>query len=307
MHEGKALHLCYLDESGGYEPPDSSPAATPVMVLLGMILDSAVVPALTRDFLNLKRRHFPGRFNSGHALDHILVEVKGSEILQMTRSDSRNKRRQANRFRAELLDLVESHGCRIVGRVWVKNHATGLDVHSTYCYAVQDIARHFGQYMQMEDSAGVLIADGRSHQTNRRVAHSIFTQKWRTGGDPYVHLQEVPLFAASDNHAGLQIADLLASTFVFPMAVAAYCPRRHGFVHSSPRYNEVREFFGERLSRLQYRYSDETGRWRGGLVVSDAIGKQSGSRLFRSPHSWPAPLPPSSRTSADQVTARTTV
>lgn len=288
------MHLCYLDESGGCEPPNSSSSATPVMVLLGMILDAATVPALTRDFLDLKRRHFPGRFSSGHALDHILAEVKGSEILQMTRSDSRNKRRQAERFRTELLDLVEAHHCRVVGRVWIKEPTTGMAADSSYCYAVQDIARHFGQYMQLEDEVGILIADGRSHQTNLRVAHSIFTQKWRTGGDPYASLREVPLFAASDNHAGLQIADLLASTLVFPMAVAAYCPPRPGFVHSSSRYNQVRSSFGARLGPLQYRYRDETGKWRGGLVVSDRIAHQPGSLLFRPASPLPAhPTSPS--------------
>jgi len=263
-----------------------------------MILDAATVPALTRDFLDPKRRHFPGRFSSSRALDHILVEVKGSEILQMTRSDSRNKRRQADRFRTELLDLVEAHHCRVVGRVWIKEPTAGMDAESSYCYAVQDIARHFGQYMQQEDEVGVLIADGRSHQTNLRVAHSIFTQKWRTGGDPYANLREVPLFAASDNHAGLQIADLLASTFVFPMAAAAYCTSRPGYVHSSSRYNQVRSSFGTRLGQLQYRYRDETGKWRGGLVVSDRIAHQSGSRLFR-----PASPVPSTRTPVEQAAA----
>lgn len=100
------MHVCYLDESGGYEAPDSSPDATPVMVILGLVVDAASVAALTRDFLALKRRHFLGRFTSPHALNHILVEVKGNELLQMTRSSSRNKRRQAERFRSELLDLI---------------------------------------------------------------------------------------------------------------------------------------------------------------------------------------------------------
>jgi hypothetical protein len=103
---------------------------------------------------------------------------------------------------------------------------------------------------------------------------------WRTGGDPYPALCEVPLFAASDNHAGLQIADLLASTLVFPMAAAAYCPSRAGNPHSSPRYHTVRSAHGASVRSLQFRYRDETGRWRGGLVVSDPMGKQPGSRLF---------------------------
>lgn len=275
------MQICYLDESGGCESPDSSTTATPVMVLLGLVVNGAAVPAMTRDFLALKRRHFPGRFNNGRALDHILNEIKGSEILQMTRDKSRNQRRKAERLRGELLDLVEAHGCRLIGRVWIKEAGKGLAPEASYCYAVQDIARHLSQHLASQSDVGVLIADGREHRTNVGVAHSVFTQKWRTGGDPYTPLGEVPLFAASDNHAGLQIADLLASTLVFPMAASAYCPPRPGNPHSSGQYRTVRATFGCRLRALQYRYRDETGRWRGGLVVSDPVSGKSGSLLFQ--------------------------
>ena len=277
MHK---VYICYLDESGGYEAPDRSPDATPVMVILGLVVNAASVPALTRDFLALKRRHFPARYTSPHALDHILVEVKGSEILQMTRKSSRNPRRQAQRLRAELLDLAEAHGCRIVGRVWVKEPGKGMAPVPSYCYAIQDIARHFSQYLQASSSEGILIADAREQTQNIRVAQSVFTQKWRTGGDPYPFMREVPTFAHSDNHAGLQIADLLASTLVFPMAAAAYGDPTSRAVHASPRYEEVRRDFGHRIRGLQYRYRDETGRWRGGLVVSDPAQQRSGSALF---------------------------
>ncbi|WP_405087654.1 DUF3800 domain-containing protein [Microbispora sp. NBC_01389] len=71
------MRICYLDESGGCEAPDSNGAATPVMVILGLVVDATSVPTLTRDFLALKRRHFPGRFTDSRALDHILMEIKG--------------------------------------------------------------------------------------------------------------------------------------------------------------------------------------------------------------------------------------
>lgn len=274
------MYICYLDESGGYEAPDRSPDATPVMIILGLVVNAASVPAMTRDFLALKRRHFPGRFTAPHALEHILVEVKGNEILQMTRNSSRNKRRQAQQLRSELLDLVAAHGGHIVGRVWVKEPGKSMTPSSSYCYAVQDIAKHFSQYLQSRSSEGVLLADARAHSQNIRMAQSVFTQKWRTAGDPYPFMREIPLFAHSDNHAGLQIADLLASTLVFPMAAAAYCCTVPGAVHSSARYEEVRARFGSQVRALQYRYRDETGRWRGGLVVSDPVGLRSGSALF---------------------------
>jgi hypothetical protein len=80
---------------------------------------------------------------------------------------------------------------------------------------------------------------------------------------------------------GLQIADYLASTLIFPMAASAYCPPQRGNPHSSGRYNDVRKEFGSRVKALQYRYRDESGYWRGGVVVSDPIGKRSGSPLSR--------------------------
>jgi Protein of unknown function (DUF3800) len=102
---------------------------------------------------------------------------------------------------------------------------------------------------------------------------------FRVAGDPYPSLLEVPLFQDSRNHAGIQIADLIASTLVFPMAAVAY-----GFqsasVHSSGRYHRVRDDHGDALRESQFRYVDEGGRWRGGLVVSDVGGKRSGSLLF---------------------------
>jgi hypothetical protein len=91
---------------------------------------------------------------------------------------------------------------------------------------------------------------------------------------------EVPLFAHSDNHAGIQIADLVVSTLVFPIACSAY-GAPEGNVHTSSRYRGLRAEHGERLRALQYRYLDKTGRTRGGIVVSDPVGKRSGSCLFR--------------------------
>lgn len=251
------------------------------MVLAGLIVDAARVPALTRDFLALKRRFFPARFHSGPALDHILDEVKGSEILQMTRHRSRDKRRMARLIRDDVLSLLEEHDCKVVGRVWVKAAGKALSPTASYCYAVQDIAQHFGEFLTVQNSEGVIVADGRVQSLNIKVAHSIFTQKWRTGGDPFGPLRDVPVFAHSDNHAGIQLADLLASTLVFPMAASAFGPNAPGNVHGSPKYAEVRKEFGPRVKDLQFRYRDETGRWRGGLVVSDKKGRRPGGLLFQ--------------------------
>jgi hypothetical protein len=282
------VHFLYLDESGSTEPPDQGSNATPCMAIVGVIVDAALVPVLTREFLAYKRRHFPHRFERGHALSHVLAEVKGAELLQMARHPSRGKRRRALLARSELLELLDRYGARVLGRVWVKQPGVSLKPTETYTVAVQDIAVHFGQFLIEHRSQGIFIADARNQATNIEVAHSVFTQKWRTGGDPYPPLMEVPLFAHSDNHASLQIADLLATTLVFPMAASAYGAPATS-VHSAGQYHAIRAQHGQALRVLQYQYLDETGRRRGGIVVSDPVGKQPSSRLFD------PPPPPSQR------------
>jgi len=258
------MQICYVDESGGTENPDSSRTATPALILVGVIVDSSQLEQLTRDFLRIKRNYFPARYEGVRALDDILVEVKGSEVMNLTRSASRDNRRLAYRLRCELIALLAMYGCRLIGRVWIKEAQRIMSSVATYCYSVQDISKHFSAHLRDQQTNGILVADGRTHSANLQVAHAIFTQKWRTAGNAYPAVEEIPLFAASDNHAGLQIADLVASALVMPMAVAAYCPRRPNNVHSSPRYAEVRDQFGTALRDLQYRYQDTTGRWRVG-------------------------------------------
>jgi hypothetical protein len=274
------VHLLYIDESGSTERLDCDRDATPVMVILGLIVDARRIPLLTPRVPCAQAPTLPKRYGRGPALNHILIEVKGNEVLRSARSVSRDRRRHAAFIRREVLSLVERHGCRIVGRVWVKAPGVGLKPEATYCFAVQDIAAHFGEFLRRKGSRGVLIADSREQGLNVTGAHSIFTQKWRTAGDPYRAVAEVPLFAHSDNHVGLQLADLLASTVVFPMACAAYGAPM-GNVHASTRYQALRVAHCGAVRDLQFRYQNASGTWRGGIVMSDPAGKRPGSLLFQ--------------------------
>jgi hypothetical protein len=289
------MHILYLDESGSTEAPDHGRNSSPVMAIIGVIVNAAVVPQLTLDFLTLKRRHFPHLFAPGPALSHILTEVKGSRVLHLTRHDSRNMRRLAWLVRNDVLRLLRDYDCRVVGRIWGKS--PGMPLKSeTYGYAVQDIARHYCTYLEESDSRGFFIADSRNPGPNVQVAHSVFMQKWRTGGDPFPRLLEVPVFAHSDNHAGLQLADLVATTMVFPMACSAYGTPT-GNVHASERYHRLRQDHGQTLRDLQFQYLDAAGQVRGGIVVSDPIGKRPSSRLFE-PYAGPPTLGGSSAPTA---------
>jgi Protein of unknown function (DUF3800) len=128
---------------------------------------------------------------------------------------------------------------------------------------------------------GVMIADSRVKQLNSQVAHSIFTQKFKGGGDLYDRLIELPAFGHSDNHAGLQIADFLCSGIITPMAVDTYCSGHLTGVHIRPEYANVKSRYASRVRNMQHRYQQKNGQWQGGLVVSDPLGHKGGHLLFR--------------------------
>ncbi len=45
------MKICYIDESGGFETEGSTTDATPLMVLVGLIVDHTCLRQLTRDYL----------------------------------------------------------------------------------------------------------------------------------------------------------------------------------------------------------------------------------------------------------------
>ncbi|MCP2327427.1 hypothetical protein HDA40_005934 [Hamadaea flava] len=273
------MHLLYLDESGGVEPPDGHPSATPAMIVLGVIVDADVLRSLTFAFMDFKREYFPARFPGEPSYDDILNEIKGARLLHQTRSNSRDSRRHADHARTGLLELVSRFGCQVVGRVWIKRPGERLDPDRTYTDSVWHIASQFSRYLERSSSLGFIYADGRSERQDRMLAHSIFTAKHGAVDDPCRRIPEVLAFADSRNHAGIQIADMLASMITLPIVTAAY-GASPGTIHDSPRYAEVREKHGNALQAFPFRYFDETGRARGGIVVSDAVATRPSAMLF---------------------------
>jgi hypothetical protein len=90
----------------------------------------------------------------------------------------------------------------------------------------------------------------------------------------------MPTFGHSDNHVGIQIADLLCSALLFPIAAQTYCTGHVNNVHVQAGYGLLKTRFGTQLSALQHRFQDGGGRWRGGIVVNDRLTQRSGAHLF---------------------------
>lgn len=277
------MHLCFVDESGdvGVLPSAGSPVQ-PVFAIAGVIARAAEVAALNSQFIQLKRRFFPGRIpRRTPFLDSILTEIKGSALRTDFRSGGRNPRRHVVGFLDHAFRLLEQFDCRIVGRVWIKGIGQAFNGRAVYTYSIQAICQSFQSFLEANDSHGLIIADSRAKGLNTTVAHSIFTQKYKTSGDAYSRLLELPAFGHSENHTLIQLADLLCSTLLFPIAAVTYCGGIVNNVHVNPGYLQLKAQFGTRLENLHYRYQDTTGRMRGGITVSDQLRQWPSSRLFR--------------------------
>lgn len=280
----RLVRILYVDEAGctGALASAHSPIQ-PVFAIVGVAVEQARLHELTWDWLQLKRRFFPALAGATQFLDWIRPEVKGSEIRKNVAAGNRNQVRHALGFIDKFMGLLSSHDARVLGRVWIKPIGAPFDGTAVYTSSVQRIFRDFHGYLEAVDDRGFVVADSRNPPKNTIVSHSIFTQKFRSVGDPVGRILEMPLFGHSDNHAGLQLADMVCSSLVWPMAVHAYCSGIVNSVHVRPGYERLRRRYGSSLRALQWRYQNADFRWTGGIVVSDPLGKRSGADMFRAP------------------------
>lgn len=280
------MHFCYVDEAGctGMLPSAQSDIQ-PVLAVVGVTFHQDHLLPLTREFMQLKRQFFPASLPSGSTgLDWIKVEVKGSDIRRQVASSSRKARRHAIGFLDKALDLLEHHECRIKGRIWVKGVGKPFNGRSVYTSSIQYIHLWFDSWLAYRGDEGIVVCDSRNKALNTVVAHSIFTEKYRALGDKHPRILEMPTFGHSENHAGLQLADLICSAFLFPMAIDAYCRGQITGTHVREGYDRIRARYGSRLEQLQYRLQDtarSSPRLVGGVMVDDQIGMRPRHLMFK--------------------------
>lgn len=277
------MHICYLDESGctGTLPSPNS-QIQPVFVLGGVFLDERSIKPLTGDLLALKQRFYP-KLLPAAALYHdwMAAEIKGSDIRKKARSTNRNERRFAYMVIDSALKILEDHNAMVMARIYVKLAGVKFNGPAVYTSTVQAVCAGFEEFLTMNKSLGLVIADSRTKGKNAIVSHSIFTQRFKAAGDPYPSLAEVPTFGHSDNHAGLQMMDFVCSALLFPIAAQVCCSgHMTDLTHLSAHYDNLRIRYGERLKKLQYRYQDMEGKWRGGITLVDPVNKFNAATLF---------------------------
>ena len=277
--------ICYVDEAGdlGALPLDIKRKGNnqPVFVIGGLFIDTDRLYGITQDFIHLKQRFFPTLCpNSMKYLDRILPEIKGADIRKNALRGVHQQRRHAIGFMDKIMDLFERYEIQIVARIWVKVPGKDFNGNGVYSSSIQSIYEYFNHYLEESQDVGFCIMDSRDQIKNIMVSHSIFTQKFRILDPAYKNIPELPCFSHSNNHVGLQLCDILCSAFLFPIASYAYCKDVVHNVHVSANTPYIRERFGERLKKLQHRYSNLDNNYTGGLVVSDPVGKRSSSLMF---------------------------
>lgn len=279
------MHILYVDESGdlGALPPAPLPNGNdqPVLVIGGLIVDAGRLESLTQDFLSLKSRWYPGlAYPSQKHLDKILPEIKGADLRRNATRGNRNPRRHAIGFLDHLIRLLQTYDVRLIARIWIKPLGQPFSGRPVYTSSIQALYTYFDNYLTRQNDFGFCIADSRDYMKNVNVAHSVFTQKFQLSSNIYGRILELPSFGHSENHAGIQICDIICSALLYPIAAEVYCTGYVANVHVQPGAAMLRQRFGPALKALQHRYQEPSGRWVGGVVISDAHQQRHSGAMF---------------------------
>jgi len=280
------VKICYVDEAGDLGMLPQNPMKRdnnqPVFVIAGIFIDSDRLYGLTQDFIHLKQRYYPGLCSSNiKYLDRILPEIKGADVRKAALRGLHQQRRHAIGFLDRIMELLERYDAEIIARIWVKIPGKVFNGNAVYSSSVQSIYEYFNHYLDECQDKGFCIMDSRDQIKNIMVSHSVFTQKYRILEPAYPNVAELPCFSHSNNHAGLQICDILCSAFLFPIAAYVYCKDFVDNVHVTERALILRERYGKRLKHLQHRYQDYQNFYSGGIVVSDPVNQASSSLMFK--------------------------
>lgn len=258
------MFICYIDESGDSQPVRGPKYdQQPMLIISGLFIDSNKLSEINKKFIELKKKFFHKRYNNiRHDLDILLDEIKGSDLRKIIRDGKTTSKIVQHHFLFldELIDLCLNFEIKIVSRIWCKDiyNSTPLKDQSTYTKTIQHIATRFNYFLEeQENKKGIIIADFRDTKRNGYVSHSVFTQKNKARGDSYPYIPEVVTFGISNNHAGLQITDILTSCILSPISGVTFLnkniyPELKQNNHVSDKYNTIKTRYLKKIKRLQY-------------------------------------------------------
>jgi hypothetical protein len=194
------------------------------------------------------------------------------------RRGTHRKHRAAIGFLDRTLDLCDQFDLGTAARVWVKSPGDHFNGRSVYTSTIQWLCARFCADLDAVNSMGLVVVDHRNPKSDSIVAHSVFTQRIKPAS-AYSSLVEIPVFAQSDNHAGIQIADVLVSGILTPVCCRHFLKGRLDNIHAADTPDVMVERFSPRLKTLFERFCPGLPAHKA-LLVADAVGGRGSSSLF---------------------------
>jgi len=206
---------CYVDEAGC---PGRLPSRTaeiqPFLIVAAVCLRNADDTTFTRQFNALKQRLLQSLQPSVPRTVGLLDEVKGCQLRSRMRLQPQGSSAEFE-FLNELLRLLKSFEARIFAQVAAKPPGDKFDGRAVYAQAMSGIVRDFHRLLELEVAQGQVVADFREPKLNAAMSAPICEAKYQSA-DELPRLSGAPTFGHSQSHAGLQVADIIASALVYP-------------------------------------------------------------------------------------------
>ncbi len=271
------MHVCYFDESGdtrSLEADSVDRTLSPVFALGGLAVNSRELRSMNAQLVALKDEITDRPLKHEHDQQKILLpEIKGQRMRQF--ATDRGTQWVAFHVYDRVFEILEQHDARLHGRVFIKDPGTPSKGEDLYNRAVQLTCTRFNDRLEALDHYGVVVGDNRHPGANKAVAHAVYLQKFHGAGDQLPRIAELPSFGQSDNHVGLQLADLVCELLV------SFARTR--FTDANAGHKALTDRYDARFDALQQRFVDRPGTANDldGVFVGDISGKpKSPATLF---------------------------
>jgi hypothetical protein len=241
---------CFIDEAGCPGRLSSRTAEIqPFLVIAGVCLRSADDTTFTRQFTALKHKYVLSRDPLGAAAVTLTHEIKGCELRAQMRKEPQGTG-PAHVLLNDLLRLLKQFDAHLFAHIAPKPPGEKFDGRSIYAAAMEYLARDFHRLLELQCADGLIVADFREPQLNALMTRPIAQAKYLSR-DELPHLIGVPSFGHSESHAGLQVADLLASALLFPAVSTRHARSLPEHPHLHPHDAQIAHRFRQRLLALQ--------------------------------------------------------
>jgi len=216
------MHICYIDEAGcpGYLPANNT-EIQPVLIIAGLALPKEALDSISRQFIKIKQQYLYGETRPNSRHQDALNELKGADLRKAIREGNKSIASKAHKLAQQLLDTLIAHGAELYGQVIIKVPDDKFNGTQLYAEAMMRIAKSYHQLLDKELSNGLIVADFRGSEINSKVAQPISLAMWEQK-NTFPRFELPPTFGNSNSHVGLQIADIIISSLLMPLALAKF-------------------------------------------------------------------------------------